>query len=156
MQTVTGVIFAQIVDFGKAAAGLWMIGAVLKMAEVRQRRRFLRLRLDSDGAGVRQVQRQTEQSQRIAYTAFFKLKGLHACVPRIDTQREAERPGKLQLPLARLAAHNVGYHQAQAAAGHRKLCRVPGSQPVLRGLPAEAARRKLRVVPRAEHGGQAD
>ena len=156
MQAVAGAVFAQIVDLGKAAAGLWMIGAVLKMAEVRQHRRLLRLRLDGDGAGVRQAQRQAEKPQRVAHAALAGLKGLHACVARINAQRKAERSCKLQPLLAHLAAHGVGYRQAQAAAGYRKLCHVPGGQPVLHSLPAEAARRKLRFISSAEHGRQAD
>lgn len=102
------------------------------------------------------AQRQAEKPQRVAHAALAGLKGLHACVARINAQRKAERPCKLQPLLAHLAAHGVGYRQAQAAAGYRKLCHVPGGQPVLHSLPAEAARRKLRFISSADHGRQAD
>ena len=36
MQAVARAVFAQIVDLGKAAAGLWMIRPVLKAAEIRK------------------------------------------------------------------------------------------------------------------------
>lgn len=76
----------------------------------------------------RQAQRQAEKPQRVAHAALAGLKGLHACVARINAQRKAERSCKLQPLLAHLAAHGVGYRQAQAAAGYRKLCHVPGGQ----------------------------
>ena len=94
MQAVARAVFAQIVDLGKAAARLWMIGTVLELAEIRQLRGFQRLRLDRDAARSRQLQRQADEPQRVIDPRPVDTEGLLARMARIDAQGEAARPCK--------------------------------------------------------------
>ena len=120
MQAVARAVFAQIVDLGKAAARLWMIGTVLELAEIRQLRGFQRLRLDRDAARSRQLQRQADEPQRVIDPRPVDTEGLLARMARIDAQGEAERPCKGQ-PFGLLrAAHGVTDQQMQPAAADRQ------------------------------------
>ena len=128
----------------------------MELAEIRKDRRFLRLRLDRDAAGGRQLHGDAEQPQRVTDARTGQAERLQSGMARVDAHGKPNRSAKLQRLDALFAADGVLHAQLQAAKAHGQRGLMPRQQPVLRLLAAEAARGQLRRIGRSHHGGQAE